>query len=184
MRQYFIPLVLALSLFAAMPARAGTLPPLPQKSPAIEQPQTAGPVVKIEVRKQQRRMYLLDKDNNVVHSYHISLGWSPKGRKTQEGDGKTPEGNYIIDTRNERSDYYRSLHISYPGKDDIARAKKMHVSPGGDVFIHGKPDFKFWMFWKYNKMNDWTNGCIAVDDSDMHEIWDLVQDGTPITINP
>lgn len=144
-----------------------------------------GPVAaKLVVFKAQRQLVVLDQDGKVLHSYKISLGWTPVGPKQEEGDGKTPEGDYTIDHHNDNSAYHKSLHISYPGKDDIVRAREKNVSPGGAIFIHGKPNFKAWMFWKYNHSNDWTNGCIALSNSDMNQLWDMVPDGTPITINP
>ena len=160
----------------------------PVAAPAVEvekeKPLSTKEVTLVEVRKRQRRMFLLDDENNVVRTYHIALGRNPVGPKQQEGDSRTPEGKYTIDSRNGKSGYYRSLHISYPNAEDIKRAKAKKVSPGGAIFIHGKPSFKFWMFWKYNKMNDWTDGCIAVDDKDMMEMWGLVKAGTAIHIKP
>lgn len=182
-------LFIALFLFAftaVIPALAapGDEPPTRSSREEKHAPKGGPEIVQIEVQKKLRRMYLYDKDGKVIHTYHISLGRNPEGHKQQEGDSRTPEGNYEISGRNGLSGYYRSLKISYPNKDDIARAKEKGVSPGGNIFIHGKPNFKFWMFWKYNKVNDWTDGCIAVDDKDMMEMWDIVKPGTPILINP
>lgn len=139
---------------------------------------------KVVVYKGERRMDLLDKGGWPIRTYRISLGKTPVGDKVQEGDNKTPEGNYTIDARNINSEYYLSLRISYPNKADKWRAKKLGVKPGGDIFIHGMPNKKSWQTWKYNKNNDWTNGCIAVYDDEIEEIWHLVEDGTPILIKP
>lgn len=136
------------------------------------------------VEKANRKMYLLDQAGMVIKSYDIVLGKNPEGRKIAEGDGRTPEGRYVIDARNENSEYHLSLRISYPSPEDRALAKKMSVKPGGDIFIHGFPNDKAWQTWKYNKKNDWTEGCIAVDNDEIREIWALVPDGTPITITP
>lgn len=138
----------------------------------------------IEVYKAERRMDLLDKRGNPIRSYHISLGKTPVGDKKFEGDGKTPEGKYIIDARNERSNFHLSLRISYPNPSDMWRAKKDNAKPGGNIFIHGLPNGKGWKLWKYRKGNDWTDGCIAVYNHEIKEIWHLVQDGTPIIIRP
>jgi murein L,D-transpeptidase YafK len=147
----------------------------------LAQPQD---VARLVVRKAERRLYLLDDRDNVMRSYGIMLGPNPVGHKMETGDGRTPEGRYIIDARNENSAYQRSLRISYPNAADKSRAKKAGVSPGGDIFIHGKPNGKSWMWWKYKEGKDWTEGCIAVSNDDMQEIWTLVGEGTEITIEP
>jgi murein L,D-transpeptidase YafK len=139
---------------------------------------------RILVTKSDRNMYLFDKDGNLIKTYQISLGKSPVGTKRQEGDNKTPEGKYFIESRNQNSDYYLSLRISYPSPADAQRARRQGVSPGGDIFIHGMPNGKEWMHWKYSKKKDWTNGCIAVNNAEIQELWSLVPDKTPILILP
>lgn len=141
-------------------------------------------VAQIEVFKSARRMELHDKYGNVIRTYRIALGKNPQGHKQYEGDSRTPEGHYLISTRNPNSDYYLSLRISYPSPQDVASAKQRNQKPGGDIFIHGMPNGKGWMWWKYNTKRDWTNGCIAVTDKDIREMWELVADKTPITIYP
>lgn len=136
------------------------------------------------VYKSERRLDLLDAKGNPIRSYQVSLGKNPIGNKIKEGDGRTPEGKYIIDARNEKSEFFLSLRLSYPNSADRTKAKKNGISPGGNIFIHGLPNGKSWMFWKYNKKRDWTNGCIAVDNDEIKEIWRLVPDGTPIIIKP
>ena len=126
------------------------------------------------VRKQRREMVLL-RGESVLRTYRIALGREPVGPKRQEGDGRTPEGRYIIDRRNPKSKYHLSLHISYPDAADIARATEAGVEPGGDIMIHGLRDGLL-------REGDWTQGCIAVTDEEMDEIWGLVGDGTPIQI--
>ena len=138
---------------------------------------------KILVLKSQRKLQLL-KAGKVIREYHISLGLQPVGKKVQQGDYKTPEGNYVIDGRNRYSQYHRSLHISYPNADDRATAAKFHVNPGGDVMIHGLPNGYQPKLARGTPMTDWTWGCIALTDDEVDEIWDLVPNGTPIEIRP
>jgi murein L,D-transpeptidase YafK len=126
------------------------------------------------VSKKKREMVLL-RGESVLRTYRIALGREPVGPKRQEGDGRTPEGRYTIDWRNTKSKYHLSLHISYPDAADVARAREAGVDPGGDIMIHGLPDGAV-------KQGDWTQGCIAVTDEEMDEIWGLVEEGTPIWI--
>jgi len=116
-------------------------------------------------------------------TYNVALGGEPVGPKTRQGDHKTPEGKYVLDHRNIHSQFYRSIHITYPNSRDVAQAKKMGVSPGGDVFIHGLPNRYGWVG-KGHRLKDWTDGCIAVTNEEMDEIWMAVPDGTPIEIEP
>lgn len=139
-------------------------------------------VDKVIVYKSKRELQLLFKDR-VVTKYKIALGGNPKGHKEQEGDQKTPEGKYKIDWHNPNSQFYKSLHISYPNKQDKLRAKKLGVSPGGDIFIHGLP--KTWAsIGKAHALHDWTLGCIALTNKEITEIYNNVKDGTVIIINP
>jgi murein L,D-transpeptidase YafK len=131
----------------------------------------------VVVNKSERRLQLL-RDGAVIASFPVGLGFNPQGTKLQEGDGRTPEGDYILDVRNPQSRFYLSIHISYPNDADRAQAAARGVPPGGDIFIHGTP-------WLDNVTGvDWTDGCIAVSDTDMDRIWAMVPDGTPITILP
>lgn len=136
----------------------------------------------VRVDKSERRLELLSGDK-VVRSYAIALGANPLGHKAREGDERTPEGRYVLDWRNPVSGYYRSIHISYPNADDVAAAKRAGVEPGGMIMIHGQPNGYGWWSWLM-QMFDWTNGCIAVTDEDMAEVWQMVANGTPIEINP
>ena len=129
----------------------------------------------IVVHKSRREMLLL-RGQSILRSYRVSLGRDPVGHKHQEGDGRTPEGRYTIDRRNPKSKYHLSLHISYPEAHDIARAREAGVEPGGDIMIHGLKDGE-------RRDDDWTQGCIAVTDEEMDEIWGLVPDGTSIVID-
>ncbi len=134
------------------------------------------------VEKSKRKMYLIH-DGKPFREYDISLGDSPIGHKQQQGDEKTPEGNYVIDFRNPKSRYHLSLHINYPSQKDKDSAKKRGVSPGGDIFIHGLPNGMGFLELAFMG-RDWTDGCIAVTNGQIEEIWNLVKDGTPILINP
>ena len=126
------------------------------------------------VSKKRREMVLL-RGEKVLRTYKVALGWAPVGAKEREGDGRTPEGRYTIDWRNPRSKYHLSLHVSYPGPADVERARAAGVDPGGEIMIHGLRDGVV-------VEGDWTQGCIAVRDEEMDEIWGLVEDGTPIVI--
>lgn len=121
-------------------------------------------------------MFLL-KGNTVLSDYAIELGFAPVGHKQKEGDGKTPEGQYFIDRRNERSAFYLSLGISYPNSQDRARAVSRGESPGGDIFIHGQSRDN-----TQRDAPDWTAGCIAITDREMATVFQMVPIGTPIWI--
>lgn len=137
---------------------------------------------KILVLKSQRALELLH-DGVVIKTYPIALGPQPKGAKRLSGDGRTPEGLYTIDGRNERSLYHLSLHISYPSTAEQERATAAHMDPGGDIFIHGLPEH-FASLDPKHFYKDWTLGCIAVSNRAIEEIWAAVRDGTPIEIRP
>ena len=138
----------------------------------------AGPrVTHVEVRKSERRM-LLWSDGEVIRSYGVSLGFAPTGPKQFEGDGKTPEGLYLINRRNPESRFYLSLGISYPNRLDSANAKSAGKSAGGNIFIHGQSGARFSKF----VSSDWTAGCIALSNADMREVYWMVRLTTPITI--
>ena len=134
----------------------------------------------IIVQKSQRQLELMS-GGRVVRSYQIALGFAPEGDKQREGDGKTPEGKYLIESRNPSSSFHLSLKISYPDAADRAEAAAHGVLPGGDIFIHGAPN---WWVLPGQPPGDWTRGCIAVTKSEIEEIWRLVPDGTPIEIRP
>ncbi|TPL91854.1 L,D-transpeptidase family protein [Mesorhizobium sp. B2-3-12] len=133
----------------------------------------------VRVHKAERRLELIG--GKVLRSYGIALGGDPVGHKRQEGDRRTPEGRYVLDWRNPNSIAHRSIHISYPDVDDQAAAKARNVDPGGMIMIHGQPNGFGWWGWLL-QLVDWTDGCIAVTDFDMDEIWAMVADGTPIEI--
>lgn len=139
-------------------------------------------VDRVVVYKQDRKLVLLSKGKE-VHSYKVALGTEPAGPKTRQGDHRTPEGSYLLDSRNPNSHFYKAFHISYPNSQDTAAAKKLRVSPGGDIMLHGLPKEYAWVG-KAHVLHDWTDGCIAVTNEEMDEIWKLVRIGTPIEIKP
>ena len=133
----------------------------------------------------QRRLFLF-RDGRVVASYRIALGGNPVGPKIFEGDGRTPEGAYVLADRNENSRFHRSIRISYPSPADRQRAWKYGGPPGGDIMIHGQPGPGNKSALKRIALapSSWTDGCIAVDNAAMDQIWGAVDDGTPIEILP
>ena len=139
-------------------------------------------VNRVIVYKHERKVVLLAQGKE-VRSYRVALGGDPVGPKTRRGDHRTPEGIYVLDSRNAHSQFYKAFHISYPNSKDIAAAKKLGVSPGGDIMLHGLPKEYAWVG-KAHTLHDWTDGCIAVTNEEMDEIWQLVRVGTPIEIKP
>ncbi|HTN13710.1 MAG TPA: L,D-transpeptidase family protein [Sphingomonadaceae bacterium] len=134
----------------------------------------------VRVDKSARTLTLFA-DGRAVKTYSgIQLGGAPQGHKRFEGDKRTPEGRYVIDTRNPQSAYHLSLRISYPNAEDRAYARARGRPPGGDIFIHGQPNAL-----PFGRLpGDWTDGCIALSNSEMDELWQSVTDGTPIEIAP
>jgi murein L,D-transpeptidase YafK len=135
---------------------------------------TGPPVTRIQVFKEQRTMQLLHQ-RSLLRSFAFDLGFAPTGHKVQEGDGRTPEGAYLINRRNPNSRFHLSLGISYPNANDVAYARSKGVEPGGDIFIHGTPT-------KWVGTPDWTWGCIAVQNEEMDDIFAMVENGTKIFI--
>jgi murein L,D-transpeptidase YafK len=134
----------------------------------------------VKVDKSANKMYLLDGEK-IVKEYHVAFGANPKGHKQQEGDKKTPEGIYTLDYKKEDSSFYRAMHISYPNKRDIANARRLGVSPGGFIMVHGQKNGYGWLASIAQQYN-WTDGCIALTDSEMDEFMGLVGVGTKIHI--
>lgn len=137
---------------------------------------TGPEVTSVQIQKGARKMYLLS-GTQVLESYDIGLGFAPVGHKQFEGDGKTPEGNYVIDRRNPNSEYHLSIGINYPNDEDRAYAASIGKEPGGDIFIHGGPNRKV-------TTRDWTLGCIALTDKEIEWVYAMVRDGTPVQILP
>ena len=137
---------------------------------------------RIIVHKKSRTMELVHA-GQVIKTYKIALGGEPVGPKKRQGDHRTPEGVYVIDSRNAHSQFHRSLHISYPNAADRDRARKLDVAPGGDIYIHGLPN-GYGFIGAAHRARDWTDGCIAITDQEIEETWRLVDNGTPVEIRP
>lgn len=136
-----------------------------------------GPAVTGVMLYKSQKVMLLMHDDQVLRSFRFELGSQPWGHKQFEGDGRTPEGTYLINRRNPNSAFHLSLGISYPDTNDVAFAESQGRLPGGEIFIHGTPDF-------YLGQPDWTAGCIAVTNDEIEEIYAMVRDGTPIWLFP
>jgi murein L,D-transpeptidase YafK len=137
---------------------------------------------KVVIEKEDRKLHLM-RDGEAFRTFDIALGIRPIGDKESEGDFRTPEGSYLLDMRNPNSDYFLSIHISYPNREDTRQAREMGVSPGGAIMIHGQPNTPT-RSEAYYRTQDWTNGCIAVSNSDMIDIWLMTGSNTPIEILP
>ncbi len=137
---------------------------------------------RIVIHKMDRRMELI-RDGRPIRTYRIDLGWQTLGHKQHEGDGRTPEGVYRIEGRNAQSGFHRALKISYPNAEDRARAQARGESPGGLIMIHGQPNNPR-SYARAQKKRDWTEGCIAVSNEEVEEIWAMVADGTEIELRP
>lgn len=160
--------------------KATQVPPRTTQVPARA---TVGPLTdttvdRILVKKGERRLYLMRGDE-ALRSYKIALGYQPTGHKQRQGDGRTPEGVYFIDRRNDRSNYRKALQISYPNVQDRVRALHRGSEPGGLIMIHGQPNRR-----GENRAGDWTFGCIAVSDMAIDEIWSHTRVGTTVEIFP
>jgi hypothetical protein len=136
----------------------------------------------IVVEKSRRTMTLYSQ-GSPVRIYFIALGQNPVGDKTGIGDNRTPEGLYYIAGHNPASKYYLSLKVSYPNDQDLAEARARGVAPGGDIMIHGLPR-GFEKVGPEHRQRDWTNGCIAVTNAEIEEIWSAIPDGAAIHIKP
>ncbi|HSY05523.1 MAG TPA: L,D-transpeptidase family protein [Steroidobacteraceae bacterium] len=163
-------------------ARADALP-APQPVMLTQASPASLPLVdRVVVRKGERRLLLMH-GGNVVRSYHVALGLNPLGQKQRSGDFRTPEGTYRLERRNPRSDYFLSIRVSYPNAIDLKRARSRHWDSGGSIMIHGLPNLLRHEP-EFYATHDWTDGCIAVSNADMVEIWMLTPDDVPIDILP
>jgi murein L,D-transpeptidase YafK len=136
----------------------------------------------VVVEKGARKLHLLQ-NGEIFRTFRIALGIVPAGDKEKEGDFKTPEGRYLLDRRNPNSDFFLSIHISYPNAKDRREAAVAGVEPGGSIMIHGQPNAPT-RSEAYYRTQDWTNGCVAVSNSDMIDIWLMTAKNTPIEIRP
>jgi murein L,D-transpeptidase YafK len=164
MKRLTLPLVLSLLFGLSLPALASSR------------------ADRVVIDKSERRLYLYQ-GGDLLRSYEIALGKNPVGHKLRRGDKRTPEGRYNLDYRNPQSRFYRSIHISYPNERDRRRAEARGLHPGGNIMIHGVPN-RYRDGQEFFIGRDWTEGCIAVTNDAMKEIWALVADNTPIEINP
>lgn len=162
-------LLTALVLCFASPLAAQAPKPLPKADFVL-------------VNKSQSRLYLMKK-GKIIKDFHVVFGENPHGHKQQEGDKRTPEGRYTLDFKKSDSAYYRAIRISYPNKKDIQRARERGQKPGGDIMIHGQKNGRGWLA-PFSRFFNWTDGCIAVTDAEIEEIWSAVDVGTPIEIQP
>ena len=163
---------------------ASTVPPA-SMAPASIAPSVSAtlPVVdQVVVRKSERRLYLLS-HGEVLRSFRVALGLIPEGPKERAGDFRTPEGRYQLTRRNSHSDYFLSIQVSYPNAEDLRRARRDHVDAGGSIMVHGLPNYQRHPP-DYYAAADWTDGCIAMSNADMVELWLMVEDNTPIEILP
>jgi murein L,D-transpeptidase YafK len=149
-------------------------------SPSTMTPQLADRVV---VEKANRSMHLMQ-NGRVLKSYRVALGQDPVGHKAQQGDSRTPEGVYTVDFRRSQSRFNLALHVSYPNPSDRQSASARGVDPGGEIYIHGQPTGGVNPARLAQTGPDWTDGCIAVTNPEMQEIWALVKEGTPVEIRP
>ena len=175
-------LLLAFALLAdSTAARAES--PLPTSALLTPSVEPALPMAdRVLVQKAERKLQLL-RNGEVLRTYKIALGLRPEGHKEFEGDFRTPEGLYRLNRRNPNSEYFLSIQIDYPNDRDIARARKQGLRPGGAIMIHGQPNVPRKPRDYYSNV-DWTEGCIAVSNSDMVEIWLMTPPDTPIEIRP
>jgi murein L,D-transpeptidase YafK len=138
------------------------------------------PAREIVVEKGKRRLTLVREDG-VVRSYRVSLGADPRGHKLREGDNRTPEGSYLVDFKNINSRFFLSVRVSYPNETDRRRARRLGLNPGGNIMIHGMPNGVRPPYRGYLG-HDWTNGCIALTNDEMMEIWLATRESTPVVI--
>jgi murein L,D-transpeptidase YafK len=173
-------LALALSAGSTAASAEGRLPSSALLTPSVE---PALPVAdRVVVSKAERKLQLL-RNGEVLRTYKVVLGLRPEGHKEYEGDFRTPEGLYHLSRRNPNSEYFLSIQIDYPNDRDIARARRQGLRPGGAIMIHGQPNVPRKPRDYYSNV-DWTEGCIAVSNSDMVEIWLMTPLDTPIEIRP
>jgi len=176
-------LSIAAALLCALPCLADG-PAAGAQRIAIVQPVPASlPMAdRVVVHKAERRLQLLS-GGNVLREYHIALGLNPVGHKERSGDFRTPEGSYLLTRRNPRSDYFLSIQVSYPSASDVRNARRNGWPAGGSIMIHGLPN-ELTRSLEYYERTDWTDGCIAVSNAEMLEIWLLTPDNVRIDILP
>jgi murein L,D-transpeptidase YafK len=137
---------------------------------------------KVLVDKSEKRLYLI-KDGERFMSLPVTFGGEPKGHKVQQGDQRTPEGNYTLEWKNPNSKFYKSIRVSYPNAEDRAKAQRLGVDPGGDIMVHGQANGWQWAS-PLLQFFSWTDGCVALSNKNMDKVWEAVEPGTPIEIRP
>jgi murein L,D-transpeptidase YafK len=136
----------------------------------------------VVVKKSESLLYL-KKNGKTLKKYKVSFGANPKGHKVKEGEERTPEGRYHLDYKKADSSFYKAIHISYPNEQDIKRARDLGVDPGGLIMVHGQKNGFGWLSF-ITQLFNWTDGCIALTNEDMDEVWESVDMGIPIDIKP
>jgi murein L,D-transpeptidase YafK len=170
----------AVAILAAVTIAGWDFLQLGRHIPSLAPPAERATLVVVD--KVARRLTIL-RSGKPLKTYEMALGGNPTGHKQQEGDSRTPEGRYAIDFKNPHSRFHLSLRISYPNAADRERARKRGVPPGSDIMIHGLPNGLGWLGSLY-LFRDWTDGCIAVTNRQVEEIWSMVDVGTPVEIRP
>jgi murein L,D-transpeptidase YafK len=145
-------------------------------------PQPTTSVDRIVIEKSKRTLTLMS-GSKALKTYKVALGGQPIGAKDRQGDHKTPEGIYAVDAKKANSQFYKALHISYPNQTDREHARKLGVSPGGDVEIHGLGAKWGWIGAKH-RLTDWTDGCVDITNEEIDEIYSQIKVGTPVEIRP
>lgn len=173
-------LIILLCLLIGLGFLAASLYGPPLQVAAPPPPPLKGEIDRIVIEKSARRMQLFQ-NGKVVRTYAVALGFTPEGDKERQGDGKTPEGSFVINRKNESSAFTLSLGLDYPQPDDLARAVEGGYSPGGDIFIHGQPNA---LPEGFKLKGDWTAGCIAVSNTEIREIWASTPLGTMVEVLP
>lgn len=169
-----------LALAAALGLLTASLFLPPERVDLPPPPPLTGEVERIVIEKAARRMQLYQ-DGEVVRSYRIALGFTHEGDKQRQGDGKTPEGEFVIDRRNQLSAFHLSVGLNYPRPADVQRAAAGGYDPGGDIFIHGQPNA---LPEGFKLKGDWTAGCVALTNAEMREVWAVTPIGTKVEIRP
>lgn len=164
------------------PLQPGAPQPVPVPVPVPAPAKSHGLIDKVVVVKSSRQLQLMS-GGVMMKSYRVSLGKQPRGAKEREGDRRTPEGLYWVDWRKTSDKFNLAMHVSYPNAADLARAQRDGVKPGSMIMIHGTPINEEYPEWYFASL-DWTDGCIAMTNADMREVWGLVKDGTLIEIKP
>lgn len=164
---------------------AGLVPPGGEHVPRpVPKPQLSlpidGNIDRILIEKADRRMRVYQQ-GRLVRDYRIALGFQPEGDKSRQGDGKTPEGMFKVDRRNDQSKFHLSIGLDYPQAEDRAAARAGGYDPGGDIFIHGQPNQ---IEDGFRVKGDWTDGCIALDNHQIAELFAATRIGTEVEIRP